>query len=59
MSKAFTYVILGGGVVAGYAARELVARGLKKGELAIISREKVRIGWPSCIDHTGALDEYI
>jgi NADPH-dependent 2,4-dienoyl-CoA reductase/sulfur reductase-like enzyme len=30
-------VILGGGMVAGYAARELVARGLAAGELAIIS----------------------
>jgi NADPH-dependent 2,4-dienoyl-CoA reductase/sulfur reductase-like enzyme len=33
------YVILGGGMVAGYAAKELVERGLKPGELAIISSD--------------------
>jgi NADPH-dependent 2,4-dienoyl-CoA reductase/sulfur reductase-like enzyme len=33
------YIILGGGMVAGYAAKELVGRGLKSGELAIISAE--------------------
>jgi NADPH-dependent 2,4-dienoyl-CoA reductase/sulfur reductase-like enzyme len=33
------YVILGGGMVAGYAAKELVERGLKPGELAIVSRD--------------------
>ena len=39
--KCFKYVILGGGVSAGYAAREFARQGLKKGELAIISREAV------------------
>ncbi len=33
------YVIFGGGMVAGYAAKELVERGLKPGELTIISAE--------------------
>jgi len=33
------YVILGGGMVAGYAAKELVERGLKPGELAIVSTD--------------------
>ena len=33
------YVILGGGMVAGYAAKELVAKGLRPGELAIISAD--------------------
>src|SRR5215468_10036525 len=33
------YVILGGGMVAGYAAKELVERGLKPGELTIVSRD--------------------
>ncbi|WOL02277.1 monodehydroascorbate reductase-like [Canna indica] len=37
----FKYVILGGGVAAGYAAREFVKLGLKAGELAIISKEAV------------------
>jgi NADPH-dependent 2,4-dienoyl-CoA reductase/sulfur reductase-like enzyme len=31
------YIILGGGMVAGYAAKELASHGLKSGELAIIS----------------------
>lgn len=35
----FKYIILGGGMVAGYAAKELVARGLQPGELAIISSD--------------------
>jgi NADPH-dependent 2,4-dienoyl-CoA reductase/sulfur reductase-like enzyme len=35
------YVILGGGMAAGYAAKELAARGLKPGELAIVSAETV------------------
>lgn len=39
--KHFKYVILGGGVSAGYAAREFVKQGLKPGELAIISKEAV------------------
>lgn len=33
------YIILGGGMVAGYAAKELVGEGLKSGELAIISAD--------------------
>jgi NADPH-dependent 2,4-dienoyl-CoA reductase/sulfur reductase-like enzyme len=33
------YVILGGGMVAGYAAKELANRGLKSGELVIISAD--------------------
>ncbi len=33
------YVILGGGMVAGYAAKEMVERGLKPGELAILSAD--------------------
>ncbi|KAJ0080222.1 hypothetical protein Patl1_24329 [Pistacia atlantica] len=37
----FKYVILGGGVSAGYAAREFVKQGVKQGELAIISKEAV------------------
>ncbi|GER33721.1 monodehydroascorbate reductase [Striga asiatica] len=39
--KAFKYVILGGGVSAGYAAREFAKQGVKSGELAIISKEAV------------------
>ncbi|CAN6694437.1 unnamed protein product [Malus baccata var. baccata] len=39
--KSFKYVIIGGGVAAGYAAREFVKQGLKPGELAIISKEAV------------------
>ena len=33
------YLIVGGGMVAGYAAKELAARGLKSGELTIISAD--------------------
>uniref|UniRef100_A0A0E0ENZ3 monodehydroascorbate reductase (NADH) n=1 Tax=Oryza meridionalis TaxID=40149 RepID=A0A0E0ENZ3_9ORYZ len=40
-AKHFTYVILGGGVAAGYAAREFAKQGIKPGELAIISKESV------------------
>ncbi|XP_050368159.1 monodehydroascorbate reductase, seedling isozyme-like [Argentina anserina] len=39
--KCFKYLIIGGGVAAGYAAREFVNQGLKPGELAIISKEAV------------------
>ncbi|KAG2682933.1 hypothetical protein I3843_10G007400 [Carya illinoinensis] len=39
--KSFQYVILGGGVAAGYAAREFAKHGVKSGELAIISKEAV------------------
>ncbi|KAH7285419.1 hypothetical protein KP509_33G027500 [Ceratopteris richardii] len=37
----FKYIILGGGVAAGYAAREFASLGLCPGELAIISKEAV------------------
>src|ERR1700693_5152441 len=37
--KSSPIVILGGGVVAGYAAKEFVAQGGKKGELAIVTAE--------------------
>jgi 3-phenylpropionate/trans-cinnamate dioxygenase ferredoxin reductase subunit len=37
--KSFPIVILGGGIVAGYAAKEFVAQGGKKGDLAIITAE--------------------
>jgi NADPH-dependent 2,4-dienoyl-CoA reductase/sulfur reductase-like enzyme len=33
------YIILGGGMVAGYAAKEMVEHGLKPGELSIISAD--------------------
>jgi hypothetical protein len=33
------YIILGGGMVAGYAAKELAKRGLGSGELTIISAD--------------------
>src|SRR5262249_43510073 len=33
------FVILGGGMVAGYAAKQLVESGLKAGELAILSAD--------------------
>ncbi|CAI5961820.1 unnamed protein product [Closterium sp. NIES-65] len=39
--KSFKYVILGGGVAAGYGAAEFAKQGLKAGELAIVSREAV------------------
>ena len=35
----FKYVVLGGGMVAGYAAREFVERGVSRGELAIVSTD--------------------
>lgn len=41
MAKHFKYVILGGGVAAGYAAGEFSKQGVKPGELAIISKEAV------------------
>ncbi|KAL9254970.1 Monodehydroascorbate reductase 4, peroxisomal-like protein [Drosera capensis] len=41
MGRAFVYVILGGGVAAGYAALEFVKRGVSAGELCIISEESV------------------
>ncbi|XP_020706077.1 monodehydroascorbate reductase 4, peroxisomal isoform X2 [Dendrobium catenatum] len=39
MGRAFVYVILGGGVAAGYAALEFSRRGIAPGELCIISEE--------------------
>ncbi|KAF4370520.1 hypothetical protein G4B88_021699, partial [Cannabis sativa] len=41
LEKFFKYIILGGGVSAGYAAREFAREGLKRGDLAIISKEPV------------------
>ncbi|VVB04264.1 unnamed protein product [Arabis nemorensis] len=41
MGRAFVYVILGGGVAAGYAALEFTRRGVSDGELCIISEEPV------------------
>src|SRR5689334_8953341 len=37
--KTSKYLIFGGGMVAGYAAKELVERGLKPGELTIVSAD--------------------
>jgi 3-phenylpropionate/trans-cinnamate dioxygenase ferredoxin reductase component len=34
------YIILGGGMVAGYAAKELASQGVKPGELAIVSADR-------------------
>ncbi|CAI9263352.1 unnamed protein product [Lactuca saligna] len=39
--KSFKYIIVGGGVSAGYAAREFEKQGVKPNELAIISKEGV------------------
>ncbi|KAK9119719.1 hypothetical protein Scep_017812 [Stephania cephalantha] len=41
MGRAFVYVILGGGVAAGYAALEFTRRGISHRELCIISEEPV------------------
>ncbi|MBA0628211.1 hypothetical protein Godav_022976 [Gossypium davidsonii] len=41
MGRAFVYVILGGGVAAGYAALEFTRKGVSPGELCIISEEPV------------------
>ncbi|CAA7397571.1 unnamed protein product [Spirodela intermedia] len=41
MGRAFVYVILGGGVTAGYAALEFTRKGVQPGELCIISEESV------------------
>lgn len=46
MGRAFVYVILGGGVAAGYAAHEFVKRGVSHGELCIISEEPVILTHP-------------
>ena len=37
--KSFPIVILGGGVVAGYAAKEFARQSGKKGELAFVTAE--------------------
>src|ERR1700724_3450802 len=37
--KKSKYVILGGGMVGGYAAKEMVEHGLKPGELTILSAD--------------------
>lgn len=37
----YAYVIAGGGAAAAYAARELVARGARPGEVALVSEESV------------------
>jgi NADPH-dependent 2,4-dienoyl-CoA reductase/sulfur reductase-like enzyme len=37
--KTSKYMIFGGGMVAGYAAKEFVERGLKPGELTIVSAD--------------------
>lgn len=41
MATEFVYVVLGGGVAAGYAAEEFVRRGVLHGQLCIISEERV------------------
>lgn len=41
MGRAFVYVILGGGVAAGYAALEFSRKGISHGELCVISEESV------------------
>ncbi|VFQ90365.1 unnamed protein product [Cuscuta campestris] len=41
MGRAFVYVIVGGGVAAGYAVHEFVKKGVSPGELCIISEEAV------------------
>ncbi len=38
--NSFQYMILGGGMVAGYAAKEFVKRGLKVEDLAVVSSEE-------------------
>lgn len=45
MGRAFVYVILGGGVAAGYAALEFTKKGVSPGELCIISQESVRFSF--------------
>ncbi|KAI9193847.1 hypothetical protein LWI28_000642 [Acer negundo] len=41
MGRAFVYVIVGGGVAAGYAALEFTKRGVPPGELCIVSEELI------------------
>lgn len=49
MGRAFVYVILGGGVAAGYAALEFTKRGVSNGELCIISEEPVILSLSICL----------
>jgi len=37
--QTYRYMILGGGMVAGYAAKEMIERGLRPGQLAIVSAD--------------------
>jgi len=39
MADAYRYVVLGGGMVAGYAAQQMVENGLERNELAIVSAD--------------------
>src|SRR5215831_933747 len=39
MMQKLKYIIMGGGMVAGYAAKELASHGLKSGELALVSAD--------------------
>lgn len=55
MGRAFVYVILGGGVAAGYAALEFVKRGVSSGELCIISDEPVSPSLPPFPKRTPAV----
>ncbi|XP_031261493.1 monodehydroascorbate reductase, seedling isozyme-like [Pistacia vera] len=50
--KQLRYVITGGGVAAGYAAREFAKQGVKPGELAIISKEAPP-GFHVCVGSEG------
>ncbi|KAJ9564134.1 hypothetical protein OSB04_000100 [Centaurea solstitialis] len=51
MSRSFDYVIIGGGVAAGYAALEFGKRGVSHGELCIISDESVSFSSSSSSSH--------
>lgn len=54
-ARHFKYVVLGGGVAAGYAAREFAKQGVNPGELAIISKEPVR-ATATCIPIPNLID---
>ncbi|KAG6659099.1 hypothetical protein CIPAW_03G009400 [Carya illinoinensis] len=41
--KSFKYVILGGRVVAGYAAREFAKQGVKPGKLRSFPKRRIRV----------------
>ncbi|CAK7328103.1 unnamed protein product [Dovyalis caffra] len=49
MGRAFVYVILGGGVAAGYAALEFTKKGVSPGELCIISEETTFSAFKSAV----------